>query len=93
MTAHLQKQPGTKDKLTTLKERWASLKTFHDEKEVEVLLREAAGHLRIEARDLIHPARVALTGRSVSPSLFAVARLLGKEKVFNRIESAIKLAS
>ena len=39
---------------------------------------------------LIHPTRLALTGKSVGPGLFELAALLGKESCLQRIESAIE---
>jgi len=38
---------------------------------------------------VIHPTRLALTGRTVSPGLFDVMLLLGKEKTLKRIKEAI----
>ena len=38
---------------------------------------------------VIHPTRLALTGRTVSPGLFDVMLLLGKEKTIKRIKDAI----
>ncbi|MEO5657426.1 MAG: glutamate--tRNA ligase [Nitrospiria bacterium] len=40
---------------------------------------------------LAQPLRVALTGRSVSPGIYDVLRLLGKDEALARIESAIRL--
>ena len=39
--------------------------------------------------DLVHPSRLALTGKTVSPGLFDVMVLLGKEKTLTRFEQAI----
>ena len=38
---------------------------------------------------VIHPTRLALTGRTVSPGLFDAMLLLGKEKTLKRIKDAI----
>jgi glutamyl-tRNA synthetase len=43
----------------------------------------------LKAGDVIHPARVALTGRKVSPGIFEVMALLGKERVLDRIDGAL----
>jgi glutamyl-tRNA synthetase len=37
---------------------------------------------------LVHPARLALTGKSVGPGLFELAELLGKEACLNRMRKA-----
>lgn len=39
---------------------------------------------------VIHPTRLALTGRTVSPGMFDVMVLLGKEKTLQRLHQAIK---
>jgi len=53
---------------------------------LEMNLRETADSLGVRAADLIHPLRVALTGRAVSPGLFDVMKLLGKNRVIQRIQ-------
>lgn len=58
---------------------------------------EAYGQLTVEldikSGDLIHPTRLALTGRLVSPGLFDVMALLGKERCLTRMDQAIKYIS
>ena len=39
---------------------------------------------------VIHPTRLALTGRTVSPGMFDVMVLLGKEKTLARMRKAIE---
>lgn len=46
--------------------------------------------LQIKAGQLIHPTRLALTGRTASPGLFEVMALLGKERCLARLEQAIE---
>ena len=38
---------------------------------------------------MIHPTRLALTGRTFSPGMFDVMVLLGREKTLERLEKAI----
>ncbi|MBI4557497.1 MAG: glutamate--tRNA ligase [Candidatus Hydrogenedentes bacterium] len=40
--------------------------------------------------ELVHPTRLALTGKSVGPGLFELAELLGKETCLARIDRAIQ---
>jgi glutamyl-tRNA synthetase len=56
--------------------------------EIETAVRTLAGDLGISAGDLIHPCRVALTGQAVSPDIFTVFQLLGKEKCTARLTAA-----
>ena len=64
------------------------INSFKEEK-IEEVLRSTAETLGIKAAELIHPVRLALTGFSVSPSLFEIMELLGKELSVRRIKSAL----
>lgn len=58
-------------------------------KEIEKTIRELILKLKITAKEIIHPLRVAITGSTASPGIFEVVYLLGKEKVLRRIEKVI----
>ncbi|MDD3715760.1 MAG: glutamate--tRNA ligase family protein, partial [Candidatus Marinimicrobia bacterium] len=51
----------------------------------EIALRNCTESRGLSAAALIHPLRLALTGFSVSPDLFTIAELLGKETVLRRL--------
>lgn len=53
--------------------------------QLEEKLREFAERLGLKARDLIHPLRIALTGKTVSPGLFELMEVLGKNETISRI--------
>ena len=53
------------------------------------LVAEARG---VKAASLIHASRVAVTGKSVSPGLFEVLALLGRQRVRARLLAASRLA-
>lgn len=55
----------------------------------EALTRDCASRLGIKAAELIHPARVALTGTHVSPGLFDIMAVLGRGEVIRRLKSAL----
>ncbi len=78
---------GVADHLQALKARLAQLPSFETEA-VERATRELIAARNLQAKDLIHPARVAVTGRAVSPPLFGVMSILGKDKVLSRLEYA-----
>jgi glutamyl-tRNA synthetase len=60
---------------------------------IEQRCREAAEDAGMKAGDLFSPVRVAITGRTVSPPLFASLELLGRERSLARIDRALdKLA-
>jgi glutamyl-tRNA synthetase len=55
---------------------------------LETALRGLAAEIGVKAGDLIAPARVALTGRKVSPGIFEVMWLLGRERTLARLRDA-----
>ncbi|MBI1870409.1 MAG: glutamate--tRNA ligase [Chlamydiae bacterium] len=80
---------SAKERLKTFKEKLQGVTEFTSA-QLEIVTRDLAKSLGVKAGDLIHPTRVALTGRSVSPGIFEVMSLLGKETVLKRLEEAIK---
>jgi len=57
---------------------------------IEAAFRDLVKELNIEAKALIHPVRVALTGKTVGPGLFEVIYYLGKERTKERLSKWIK---
>jgi glutamyl-tRNA synthetase len=57
--------------------------------ELETSIRSLAEQNGIDASALIHPIRLALTGFGVSPGLFELMEVLGRERVLRRIDTAI----
>ncbi|HID95837.1 MAG TPA: glutamate--tRNA ligase [Candidatus Latescibacteria bacterium] len=57
--------------------------------EIEKAVRNLAGRLKIGAGELIHPIRLALSGRTFGPGLFELMEVLGKETVVRRLRKAI----
>jgi homoserine acetyltransferase len=58
--------------------------------ELEAILRATAEKLGVGAAKLIHPLRVALTGSAVSPGIFEVLVVLGRDISLRRLDSAIE---
>ncbi|MDP3786872.1 MAG: glutamate--tRNA ligase, partial [Candidatus Omnitrophota bacterium] len=78
-------------KLKVLIEKFSALETF-DLQNIENCVRNLATDLNIKAADLIHPIRVAVTGRKVGASLFETVILIGKEKTIERLKGALNKA-
>ncbi|MCX5702804.1 MAG: glutamate--tRNA ligase [Candidatus Omnitrophica bacterium] len=57
---------------------------------IEAGFRELVKELNIEAKALIHPIRVVLTGKTIGPGLFEVIYYLGKERTQERLSKFIK---
>ncbi len=65
-------------------QRLEGLKIF-DTAGIEACFRELAVELHLETRKLVHPIRVALTGKTVGPGLFEVIYYLGLERTRKRL--------
>jgi len=59
-------------------------------KVVEESFRALVAELGMKPADLVHPMRVALTGKTIGPGLFDTMALLGKEKTLQRLQEAVK---
>lgn len=82
----------TKQYLMLLINRFEKLTDF-TAPNLENELRKLAEELSIKAAVLVHPCRVALTGKSVGPPLFETIELLGKETVLKRFYQIINKQS
>lgn len=77
-----------KQRLELLKKGFSELSEFNLET-IEGLIRKIAEDLGIKAALLIHPLRLALTGKTVGPSLFHLVEVLGREETVRRIEKIV----
>lgn len=82
------KKPGAAALLTELLSQWSNLADFRAE-HLETCLRQLAEQKGIKAAELIHPVRLALTGRTATPGLFEIMEVLGREKCLERIKKAV----
>ncbi len=82
---HFRKDLATVHKrLTLYRERLAALPEFTKEA-AEETLRLLVEELGVKPGELIHPVRLAVTGRTVGPPLFDCLDLLGRERVLARL--------
>ncbi len=70
-------------------ERMEALPCF-DITAIEAAFRGLVAELGVPAKTLIHPIRVALTGKTVGPGLFEVIYYLGKERTRARLMKWVK---
>ena len=75
--------------LAALREAVAAVEPFA-EAPLEQALRAVAEARGIKAGVLIHATRLAMTGRTVSPGLFEMLRLLGRDEVVARLDQVIR---
>jgi glutamyl-tRNA synthetase len=82
---------GTRAHLEALREALAGLAEFSAPR-VETAMRALAESRGVKAGTLIHAARVSVTGRTVSPGIFEVLELLGRERALARLDRATGMA-
>ncbi len=80
---------GLEEALREMRDLLASTEPF-DVAATEKAVRAVAERRGIGAGKLIHPLRLALTGRGASPPVFDVAVVLGKERALRRLERLIE---
>jgi glutamyl-tRNA synthetase len=81
------KHPAVPDRLKAFAQRLEQLPTWNASS-IEEACRTLASELGVPAAELIHPTRVAVTGRSVGPSLFHVLEVAGRDRVVYRLRRA-----
>ena len=55
---------------------------------LDAALRALAQESGVKAAALIHPCRVAVSGKAGGPSLFHLLEVLGRDRVLNRLSTA-----
>lgn len=78
------KKPNSKDIIQRCKLAIEAGSKF-DKVSIEEAYRKLAYELKIKAAELIHPTRVAISGKTVGAGLFDMMELLGREKVLKRL--------
>jgi len=77
-----------RDRLRKLREAFGALPEF-TALHLEACLKNLAGQLGVKVGALVHPTRMACTGKTVGPSLYHLLEVLGRDKVFARIDRAL----
>ncbi len=58
---------------------------------IETAIRNAGSGLGLEGGKVIHPTRMAVTGRTWGPGLFELMQVLGREKCISRLKKAAEM--
>jgi glutamyl-tRNA synthetase len=82
------RKPGAMARLSALRERF-SKQTEWSAASLEAALKQLAAETGCKAGDLVQPARVAVSGRSIGPSLYHMLEVMGKDRVLQRIQRAL----
>ncbi|MCS7309553.1 MAG: glutamate--tRNA ligase [Armatimonadetes bacterium] len=80
-------QPYVPQMLERLIERYSALEPF-DLQRIEETTRAVAEELGVSAAQVIHPTRLAVSGRTVGPGLFEMIEVMGKQRVLQRLRAA-----
>jgi glutamyl-tRNA synthetase len=76
-------------RLTKLSEAYRALPTW-DAQALETALKTLASSIACKTGELIHPARLAVSGRAFGPSLYHLLEVMGPERVLSRLERTIE---
>lgn len=83
------KNENAKAILENLKEKLSNLEKF-DKEHIEQAFKDMAEKQGLKLGQIIHPCRLALTGRTVTPGIYDVVEILGKETAQKRLQKAIE---
>src|SRR5438067_1341941 len=81
-------KPEAAERLNALRDEFGKIENWNLEA-LEATLKNLAQKLGCKTGDLVHPARVAVSGRSVGPSLYHMLEVMGKERVLKRFDRLI----
>lgn len=76
-----------RDNLRIFADRLGTLEDFSYEN-IEKICREIIEEKKLKAADIIHPARMAISGKTKGAGLFEIMEVLGKKKVLERMRKA-----
>ena len=74
--------------LKVLSQKLGSLESF-DPLSIEQAIKVLSDELGVKTADIIHPARVALTGAAATPGIYEVIHLVGKDRVLKRLDAVV----
>jgi glutamyl-tRNA synthetase len=81
--------PENNPRLIKLRDAFAQLSTFAAP-ELESTLKKVAADLGVKAGVLVHPVRLAVTGKTSGPSLYHLLEIIGREKVLQRLDRVLR---
>ena len=76
-------KPGALERLDQLRQKYLILDDW-SATGLEAALKEVATSIGCKTGELVHPSRVAVSGRSVGPSLYHMLEVMGKDRVLRR---------
>ena len=83
------RSPEALGRLRRLRERYAAQEDW-SAAGLEAALKQLGAEIGCKTGDLVHPARVAVSGRSVGPSLYHMLEVMGQARALQRMDRAIQ---
>jgi len=76
--------PQTSERLLKLADKFSTIAAW-DAAALEAALKALATEMGVKTGELIHPSRVAVSGKSAGPSLYHMLEVLGRDRVLARL--------
>jgi glutamyl-tRNA synthetase len=83
------KKPGALDRLSRLRDKYAGVENWSATR-LETVLKQLGAEIGCKTGELVHPARVAVSGRSIGPSLYHMLEVMGKARVLQRMDRVLQ---
>jgi len=81
--------PEAIDRLGRLREKYAEVDDW-SAVSLETALKQLGTAIGCKTGELVHPARVAVSGRSIGPSLYHMLEVMGKPRVLRRMDRVLQ---
>ena len=82
-------KPGALDRLSKLRDKYSEIGDWSPTS-LEMALKHLGAEIGCEIGDLVHPARVAVSGRSIGPSLYHMMEIMGRSRVLQRMDRVLQ---
>ena len=79
---------GVGERLGRVRAGFAAAEVF-DEASTEQVIRDTIAEFEVKGGEVIHPIRVAVSGRTTGPGLFEMIAVLGRERCLARLDRAL----
>ena len=89
LVEHTLKTPGALDRLSRLRDKYAGVEDW-SATGLETVLKQLGAEIGCKIGELVHPARVAVSGRSIGPSLYHMLEVMGKTRVLQRMDRVLQ---
>ena len=82
-------KPCAIERLSRLRDKYTGVEDW-SAVGLEAALKQLAAEIGCKTGELVHPARVAVSGRSIGPSLYHMLEIMGKPRVLQRMDRALQ---